>query len=314
VGAGGDPGWDDELAMERKHLEYFLAVAAQGSFTGAAYALHVAQPSLSHAIRSLEREVGARLFNRLGRGVTLTPAGEAMIGPAQQVLREFAQVRTSIERVSGLGAGRLDIVALTTLSVDPLAPMVGAFRRHYPAIGFSVVDPEQAAAVAEMVRSGRCELGLADFSVPATGLKTLELPEQEILAVLPPEAAPAKDSAISVDEVAALDLIATPPGTSTRTLVDTTLSAVGRPARISVETTHRASIVPLVLSGAGAALLPRPLADDAATLGAVTRPIDPPVVRRVRLLWRPGPVSQAAEAFISMATRWDPAATTKPAV
>ncbi|HEX6352955.1 LysR family transcriptional regulator [Actinophytocola sp.] len=297
---------NSDAIMERKHLEYFLAVAAHGSFTSAASALHIAQPSLSYAVRALERELGATLFHRLGRGVSLTPAGEALVRPAQQVLREFAQVRSSVQKVSGLVAGRLDIVALTTLSVDPLAPMVGAFRQCYPGIDFSVIDPEHAAAVAEMIRGGQCELGLADFSVPTTGLSMLELPEQEILAVLPPGTELSTSDRISVREVGMLDLIATPPGTSTRTLIDTALSVAGRPLRIAVETTHRAAIVPLVLTGAGATLLPRPLAEAAAALGAVTCPIDPPVARRVRLLWRSGPLSPAAEAFVGMASQWEP--------
>jgi LysR family transcriptional regulator, carnitine catabolism transcriptional activator len=293
--------------MDRKHLEYFLAVAAHGSFTSAAYALRIAQPSLSYAVRALERELEATLFHRLGRGVTLTPAGEALVLPAQQVLRDFARVRASVQEVSGLVAGRLDIVALTTLSVDPLAQMVGAFRQRHPGIDFSVVDPEHAAAVAEMIRGGQCELGLTDFSVPAIGLNMLELPEQEILAVLPPGTKLPEVTRISVREVGMLDLVATPPGTSTRSLIDTALSALGRPLRIAVETPHRAAIVPLVLTGAGATLLPRPLAEAAAALGAVTCPIDPPVTRRVRLLWRQGPLSPAAEAFLGMASRWDPA-------
>lgn len=285
--------------MERKHLEYFLSVAAHGSFTSAAYALHVAQPSLSYSVRALERELGVQLFHRLGRGVRLTSAGEALMGSAQQVLREFARARASVRDVHGLGAGRLDIVTLTTLSVEPLASLMGKFRRDYPAIDFNVIDPEHAAAVTEMVRNGRCELGLADFSVQATGLRTAELPEQEIVAVLPPDAA-GRGTRLSLREVAALDLIATPPGTSTRTLVDTALAGLGRPLRIAVETTHRASIIPLVLAGAGATLLPRPLAEQASALGAVTCPTEPPITRRVRLLWRPAPLSPAAEAFVRM--------------
>lgn len=289
--------------MDRRQLEHFLAVASHGSFTSAASALRVAQPSLSYTIRALERELGTPLFHRLGRGVKLTPEGQALVGSAQQVLRAFASARSSVREVSGLRSGRLDIVALTTLAVDPLARLVGSFRRAYPGIDVRIEDPEHAAAVAEMIRQGECELGLADFSVPSPGLRALELREQEVLAVLPPDAEIEPDRALQIAEVAAMDLITTQPGTTTRTLLEQSLAGAGVPLRIAVETPHRAAIVPLVLAGAGAALLPRPMAEDAARQGARTSVIDPPIVRRVRLLWRSEPLSHAGQAFVQMATQ-----------
>jgi len=289
--------------MDRRQLEYFLAVAGHGSFTSAAAALRVAQPSLSYMIRTLERELGTALFHRLGRGVKLTPEGEALVVSAQQVLRAFGSAQASVRRVSGLQAGRLDIVTITTLAVDPLARFVGEFRRAYPGIDVRIEDPGHAAAVTEMVRIGECELGLADFSTPSVGLRALELREQEILAVLPADAELAPDQALNIADVAALDLITTQPGTTTRTLLEQSLAGAGIPLRIAVETPHRAAIVPLVLAGAGAALLPRPMAEDAGRQGARTARIDPPIVRRVRLLWRGQPVSHPAQAFIEMVSR-----------
>jgi LysR family carnitine catabolism transcriptional activator len=289
--------------MDRRQLEYFLAVVAHGSFTSAASALRVAQPSLSYTIRTLERELGTPLFYRLGRGVKLTPEGEALVGSARHVLRAFTSAQASVRQVSGLRAGRLDIVALTTLAVDPLARLVGAFRRAHPGVDVRIEDPEHAAAVAEMVRVGECELGLADFSVPSVGLRALELREQEVLAVLPPDVETDPDRALHIAEVAAMDLITTQPGTTTRTLLEQSLAGAGIPLRIAVETPHRAAIVPLVLAGAGAALLPRPMAEDAARQGARLGRIDPPIVRRVRLLWRPEQLSHAAQAFVQMVTQ-----------
>lgn len=288
--------------MDRRQLEYFLAVASHGSFTSAASALRVAQPSLSYTIRALERELGASLFHRLGRGVKLTPEGQALVASAQQVLRAFATARVSVQQVSGLRAGRLDIVALTLLAVDPLARLVGTFRREYPGVEVRIEDPENAAAVAEMVRAGECELGLTDFSVSSVGLRALELPQQEVLAVLPPDTTVDVARALTIAEVAAMDLITTQPGTATRALVEQALAGVGVPLRIAVETPHRAAIVPLVLAGAGVSLLPRPMAEYAACQGAHVARIDPPVARRARLLWRAEPLSHAAQAFLRVVT------------
>lgn len=285
--------------MERRQLEHFLAVAAHGSFTSAASALRVAQPSLSYTIRALERELGAPLFHRLGRGVKLTPEGRALVASAQSVLRAFASAQSSVRQVTQLESGRLDIVALTSLAVDPLAGFVGEFRRAHPGVDVRIEDPEHAAAVAERVRAGDCELGLADFSVPPLGLHALELEEQEVLAVLPPGSELASGPTMPVADIAGMALIATPPGTTTRLLLEQLLADSGVPLHVAVETPHRAAIIPLVLSGAGVALLPRPMAEGAAMQGALIVAIDPPIVRRARLLWHE-PLSRPAEAFVRM--------------
>lgn len=291
--------------MNRRQLEYFLAVSAGGSFTSAAHALHVAQPSLSHAIAGLERELGVQLFVRLGRGVSLTPAGEALLAPAQQVLRAFANARSRVQEVAGLVAGRLDIVTLTTLAVNPLAQLTAEFRRQHPGIEISMIDPDNAAAVGDMVRRGECEVGITDARLVATtGLEVLELPSQEVLVVLPPGSPVPASGALTMADVARLDLISTPQGTMTRTLVDAALSLTGTPSRIAVETTHRAVIVPLVLQGAGATLLPRPLAEDAARLGALVLPLDPPVSRHGMLVWRNASLSPAGRAFVELVRDW----------
>lgn len=290
--------------MERKQLEYFLTVASHGSFTSAAHALRIAQPSLSYAIRVLEREVGAELFRRLGRGVVLTDLGEALLDPARKVLHDFSQVRSVAQQVTGLVSGRLDIVAVTTLAVDPLAAFVGAFRRRHPGVEFNVIDPENAAAVVDIVRRGQCELGLTEHGVATVGMHAFDLPAQEVLAVLPPGIPVPASGALSVGELADLDFVTTPRGTTTRAVLDDVLADAGALPRIAVEITHRAAIVPLVLAGAGTALLPRSLAEDAATLGAVVVPLQPPLARHGMLIRPSTTLSPAAQAFVDLVTSW----------
>lgn len=290
--------------MERKQLEYFLTIASHGSFTSAASSLRVAQPSLSYAIRSLERELGAPLFRRLGRGVALTPVGDALVRPARQVLKDFSQVQTAAQQVVGLVSGTLDIVAVTTLAVDPLADFAGEFRKRYPGVELSVIDPENAAAVVDVVRRGHCELGLTEHGIATDGLKVLDLPEQEVLAVLPPEAERPASGVLSAREFAGLDIVTTPRGTTTRDVLEGLLAVAGARPRIAVEITHRAAIVPLVLAGAGSTLLPRSLARDAAALGAVVVKLDPPLTRRGVLVWSANALSPAAEAFVDLVTQW----------
>src|ERR1700742_2942341 len=116
------------MPMDLRRLRLFLAVVDGGGVTRAAESEHVSQPSVSQAIRELETELGTALFHRVGRRVVLTPAGEALVEAARPVLADVDTGRAAVDAVSGLTAGRLDLVALPTLAVDPLAPLVGAFR------------------------------------------------------------------------------------------------------------------------------------------------------------------------------------------
>src|SRR3954447_11876460 len=161
--------------MELRHLEYVVGVVDQGGFTKAAAALHVSQPSLSQGIRTLERELGVPLFHRLGREVVLTAAGEAVLEPARQALREATTIRAAAADVAGVAAGHLDLVALPTLAADPLAGMIGRFRKAHPAVTVRVSEPEEAAAVGDLIRSGRSEIGLADVALAAADLVTHHL-------------------------------------------------------------------------------------------------------------------------------------------
>nr|WP_218889178.1 LysR family transcriptional regulator [Saccharopolyspora hordei] len=278
-------------------MEYFLAIAECGSFTGAAQALRVAQPSLSHAISSLEQELGGKVFHRLPHGVALTPAGEALVEPARQVMRDLSTAADSVRRVLGLAEGRLDIVAQTTLAVDPLADLLGAFLREHPNIVVNVSDHELGLGATSAVRSGEAELGMADSE--ADGVAELEhvvLEGREIFAVLPPESD--KADRLGRAELAELSWVTTPRGTATREVIEDVVRAQGARPRVAVETAHQAMVVPLVLAGAGATLLPRSLAREAGERGAVVLALRPRVVRRGALFWRRGPLSPAAGEFV----------------
>ena len=297
--------------MERRQLEYFLALVEHGGFTNAARVLRVAQPSLSHAIAALETELGGPLFHRLPHGAVLTPAGTALVEPARQVARDLATAAASVREVLGLSAGRLDIVAQTTLAVDPLAAMLGRYSALHPRVELRVTDPERGSEVGHLVRTGQCELGLVSDAVDTPDLGSVALAEQDLLLVCPPGPAvpgshPAGSGAESITEplplaeVVALRLVATPEGTGIRDILAAAARRLGLELNVAVETAHRAMIVPLVLAGAGASVLPRSMADDAAGKGAVPRAIEPPLRYRGRLVWRSGPLSPAADAFVAM--------------
>lgn len=286
--------------MDLRQLEYAVAIADHGSFTKAARAVHVSQPSLSHGIRALETELGVELFKRMGRSSTPTAAGREVVESARQVLRDVADLSTAVAAVSGLRTGTLDLVALPTLAVDPLARLVGLFRTAHPGITVRVHEPDDPAALERMVRSGQAELGLCDLTTGGTGLTRVELFRQEIGVVLPPGAAVA-EGPVTARALAELPLVVTPVGTSIRRLLDRALAREGREPTIAVEVASREAIVPLVLAGAGAALLPMSLAEEAGRRGAQVRTLQPKLGRRVGILHRGAHLSPAATAFLELA-------------
>ncbi len=288
--------------MDDRRLRYFVAVVDEGGVTRAARRLHVAQPSLSEALRAFETELGVRLFDRVGRGVRLSAAGQALIGPARQILRAMDEARSAISGVVGLQTGRLEIAALATLAVDPMATLIGRFRARYPGVRVRVLEPDTADGVGALVRSGECELGAAHLPLPREQLISHPLDEQELLFVLSPDTPSEDDRPIGARELGRTPLVVGPPGTSTRVLLEQALAAVGVTPQIAVETAAREAIVPLVLAGAGAALLPSPLAVEAQRRGAVIRAARPRITRTVGLIHRGGSLSAAAAAFLAVAT------------
>lgn len=288
------------IAIDERRLRYFLAIVEEGGVTKAAARLHVAQPSLSQALRKLEREVGAQLFQRVGRGLRLSDAGRALIGPARQVLQAIERAQNAVGAVAELLTGTLEIAALPTLAVDPLAGLIGDFRRSYPGVMVRVSQAESAAGASTLVRDGDCEIGLAHLPLPDEGLVCTELGVQELLLVLPPRADAVDEQPLPLARLKDVPLVLSPPGTSTRTLLDQALEAAGVAPRVAVETDSRDAVVPLVLAGAGAALLPAPLARQAQRRGAIVCPAQPRIARRIGLVQREGELSPAACAFVAL--------------
>ena len=283
--------------MDFRQLRYAVAIADAGTFTAAAQRCFVAQPSLSQSVQRLERELGAELFVRTGRSVTLTAAGEAFAVAARHALRAFDAVAPEVDAVAGLTAGHLDLVALPTLALDPLAPLVGAFRRRYPGVTVRLAHPEGTEDLLRSVRTGDSELGITERPDHPDGLVVVPLARQEIVVALPPgSAAPATLRPI---DLADQPIITQPPGRSTRTLLEQVLGAAGVALRIAVETDQRELIIPLVQGGAGVALVPRPMAEAAAGSGVEIRSFAPALWRDRAVVHRGGTPSPAARAFLA---------------
>lgn len=280
-------------------MEFFLAIAEAGSFTRAARVLRVAQPSLSYAVRTLEEELGTALFARHGRGVHLTPAGEALLGPARRTVRSFALAEGAVRSVADGGFGRLRIVSNTLWAVHPLVRLVSEFRQLRPGVQFEVTDPANRTVVLEQVRAGEVDFGLVDGPAPGGPVESQHLVDHEMVAVLPP--GQEQRPTVTMADLVPLGLISTPSGTALRALVDEQLERAGQAPEVVIETAHLASVVPLVLARAGVALLPGGMAAEASAKGAQVSRLEPPSRVSVALLWRRGATGPVAADFVEVA-------------
>jgi LysR family transcriptional regulator, carnitine catabolism transcriptional activator len=285
--------------MDLRRLGYFLAVAEHGGFTRAAEAVPASQPALSLAVKELEDELGVRLFERVGRTVRLTAAGAALLGPARQALRDLETARAAVADVTGLRSGSLSLGSLPTLAAHPLAELVGRFRTAHGGVVVDVAAPETPEELVELLRRGDCELALTEtVSLPAS-LVAHPLVRQELVVIFPPGTA--RHSSVALRHLDAVPLVATPTGTSSRRLLDEAFSSAGVTPHIAVVTAQRDAVLPLVLAGAGVALVPEATAESARLLGAVVARPRPAIRRQVVLAHRPGPLAPAARRFVELA-------------
>ncbi|MGN9781248.1 LysR family transcriptional regulator [Nonomuraea sp. ZG12] len=294
--------------MNVRELECFLAVVDQGSITRAASALYLAQPSLSQIIRRLEGDLGVELFRRVGRGLVLAPAGEALVGPARQVVRDLHHVRQVAEGYRGLERGRVDLAISTSLTSNFLAAWVGHFRREHP--GFTVRLKQHDGDTDELVhliRSGEAELAYAVAPVSRQGIDCFRIGEGEVVLALPPSWRAEFPDPIPATLLDGLPMIVD------RGFGRAYLDSIGVEPTVVVDVSEPAGLVPLIIAGAGAAVLPMRQALDARRRGASLRMIEPLTVRAIYAITSTSPLSIPARRFLELSRenldRWRRAVT-----
>lgn len=293
--------------MNIRDFECFLAVVDHGSITRAASALYLAQPSLSQIIRRLEADLGVELFRRVGRGLVLAPAGEALVGPARQVIRDVVQARQVVEGYRGLEGGRVDIAISAALTSSFLAAWVGDFRRRYPGITVRLTqhggDPED---IVHLIRSGAAELAYTVTPVSRQGIECVHIGQGEIVLVLPagwrndlPDPVPVamlNGLPMVVDRGFGRDYLAK-------------IRAMGNvEPHVVVDISESGDLLPLLAAGAGAALLPMRQAMEARRRGASLRMLDPAPARDIYVITSSASMTPPAQRFLELSVenlqRW----------
>ncbi len=283
--------------MDLPELRYFLAVTEHETLRRAAASLHLSEPALSQAIKRLEQRLGAELFHRVGRGLVLTAAGEAVIGPARRALREVENVLHVAHGVTSVQSGRLRIVCLPRAAGPSLATAIGAFRQQYPGIDITISTTEERPELERLVADGQFDFGVTDLPLADRQLQAEHLEFQEWFALLPPDySGPA--GSMTLADLADQPLITLPPGTSMRRLLDQAFADAGITPHIAVETSISEVMTLLVFAGAGVAVVPLLHPRIGQLTGMQRRGLAPPLVREVGLAYLPAALSPAAAAFL----------------
>jgi len=286
--------------MDARQLRYFLAVVDHEGVNRAAEALLIAQPSLSHTIATLERELGVLLFHRIGRRLTLSVAGETLIGPARTVLRNLEDAKASVAALKELRAGRIEMITMPSYGIEPLSTILTAFADKHPAVTFKVETAPNPAAVVSAVRTGVSEIGLLGASGPVREpeLDVVELEVQPLVLISGPGTAVPDGQIIKRSEMAGMRLIVSQGGSLMRSLVDDVLAS-GVAATIVAEMSNRTSILPLVLKDFGQAVLPAAWAPLARRSGAQVRRIVPESSLHVVAICRRSQLTPPAAALMA---------------
>ena len=271
-----------------------MAIAEEQSFTRAAQRCFVVQSALSRQIKSLESELGVRLFARTSRKVEVTPAGEAFVKQARLCLQAAERAKASAAAAHGQIRGSLTIGVIPTVTAVDIAAVLGAFRRSYPEVGVHV----RTGGSDEFLRriaAGQLDvgvLGLAEGVTPR-GVQTRELSQERLVAVLSEGHRLAGRRRLRLKDLADEPFVDFPEGSSGREQSDLAFDRARLRREVSLEVNTADLLTGLVRQGLGVALVAPSVAREAP--GCVCIPVSDGPVRVEYLAWdsfNPSPVAQ----------------------
>lgn len=292
--------------IDVERLLILREVARHGSKAAAARALMLAEPTVAHHLRALERRAGVPLTVRAGRVTRLTPTGEALLRHADAIAASLEDAERCLHRHSGLQVGRLRIATFTSFAATVLPRPLAMFARSYPGIDVGFEEQETDDALA-MLRAGGADLviGFADTATPAPDdLPLVALERDEYMAILPSTHALAGRERIDLAGLADERWIS--GCLRCRTHLVAHASESGFAPHIAFLTEDYVAAQRLIAEGLGVALLPRmALAASPAIPGIVAIPTSPPTYREI-FVAMPSEPAPAAAAFAELLTTGAP--------
>ncbi len=290
--------------IDLRRLRHFVSVAEHLHFGRAASALSLSQPPLSRSIRALEEELGAPLFARTKRRVTLTAAGATLLPEARQVLRQVDALQRGAGRLAAGEIGTLGLGFITSAAYNVLPQLLPEFHRRYPGVRLALQEATSDAQL-RALKAGEIDLGLVVPPIDDHELGYLPVHRDQLIAALPAAGYRRAPPRIALKSLADAPFILFPRPMGIG-LYDATVSycrRAGFSPRIEQEAIQMPTIVSLVAAGMGVALVPASLMHLKRS-GVVYRPLveRSPLVE-TGLAWKAGNDSPSLAAFLALARK-----------
>ena len=286
-----------------QQLRCFVAVADEQQFTAAADALHVAQPSISSQIHRLERILGATLFHRDQRPVTLTDAGRALLPFARRVLEGLDDVLTAVTEIDEVLRGQLTIGVTPSLGSTVLPYALTEFHRRHPGIALRVVERD-TEEIAARLDSGELDLALAILPLHAASLESAVLAVERLVVVVAHGHPLASRAKVNLADLHDVPLIMFAEGYDIRTSTLAAFNRAGITPVVALDGAEMGTCHAFVAAGLGAAIVPSLMASGHTNLHVLH--LQSPVLERTIGLVQPRnrALSRAASAFADELTAY----------
>jgi DNA-binding transcriptional LysR family regulator len=288
--------------MNLEQLSGFVEVAQLGNFTRAAEHLHLAQPSLSRQIASLEHDLGVELLHRGRGGTTLTVAGESLLPLARRMLADAASVRRELAELAGLQRGRVRLGATPTLCISLVAEVLSAFHAAYPAIELHLSEQGSRRLLDELA-AGELDLALITTSdaASAESFRVTPLLVEELVVISSASAPPltTRDT-IGLEHVAVLPQIVFSQTYDLRPTTDTAFQTADLTPDVILEGAEMDAVLRFVERGLGVAIVPAMVLIDRPSLRSVR--LQAPTLTRTISLARPADVAPTSAVGVMQHT------------
>ncbi|AMN39918.1 LysR family transcriptional regulator [Rhodoplanes sp. Z2-YC6860] len=294
----------DATNVSLRHIRAFLAVAELSSFTMAGERLGLSQPALSLLIRQLELDLDLRLFDRTSRRTVLTSAGREFEQAVAKVLTDLEQAVISARDLALRKRGSLIVAAPPTLSAVLMAAVISEFQKAYEGVKVKLIDT--TADIAELIRSGRVDLGVGTFSPQEQGIERSVLVRDALLVFCKSASELARKEAVRWKELEDRPLIALTPESGVRHLVDASQHKAGLAVRHAHEVSGMTTALAFVEAELGLAVLPTYALALRHGDSIVARPlIEPQVAREICAISARGrSLPPAGTQFLATLRKW----------
>jgi DNA-binding transcriptional LysR family regulator len=262
--------------MDTQHLQAFVAIAESGSFSGAGERLHLTQPAISKRIALLEEHLQARLFDRVGRQVVLTQAGNLLLRKAANILNEVSAAQREIADLQGDITGKLSVATSHHLGLHYLPPYLREFSKHYPDVKLDLHFLDSEHAYHEIL-IGRFDIAIITLALEQdVRIHSTELWQDQLQFVAAPSHPLATLADIRLADLSPHQAIMPDVNTYTTRLIKELFDRENQALDITMVTNHLDTIKMMLSIGLGWGVLPSSLIDDQLKVLNVSHP---PLIR-----------------------------------